>query len=155
VKLSDTVTGTLLLLLGAVTLWHVQGFPPMPGQKYGAALFPGLIAAGLLVCGALLIARGVKSGGAWVALSPWSSRARPVAGFVSVLIGLALYAVLADGVGFHLTGFALLLAWLLILGTRPSLAVPVAILAPILIHLAFYKLLRIPLPWGVLQRFAF
>ena len=36
-----------------------------------------------------------------------------------------------------------------------AVAVPVAILAPILIHLAFYKLLRIPLPWGVLQSFAF
>jgi hypothetical protein len=31
----------------------------------------------------------------------------------------------------------------------------VAVVAPILIHLAFYKLLRIPLPWGVLERFAF
>jgi hypothetical protein len=25
----------------------------------------------------------------------------------------------------------------------------------VIIHLAFYKLLRIPLPWGVLERFAF
>ena len=29
------------------------------------------------------------------------------------------------------------------------------LLAPLLIHLAFYKLLRIPLPWGLLERFAF
>jgi putative tricarboxylic transport membrane protein len=155
VKLSDTVTGALLLLLGAMTLWHIQGFPPMPGQKYGAALFPGLIVTGLVGCGALLIVRGVKSGGAWVALAPWTSRARPVAGFVSVVIGLTLYVLLADLVGFHITGFVLLLAWMLVLGTRPALAIPVAILAPILIHLAFYKLLRIPLPWGLLQRFAF
>jgi putative tricarboxylic transport membrane protein len=33
--------------------------------------------------------------------------------------------------------------------------VPVAIVGTILIHLAFYKLLRIPLPWGVLEPFAF
>jgi len=82
-------------------------------------------------------------------------RARPAAGFLSVLIGLALYVVLADPLGFHLTGFLLLLAWTLVLGARPAVALPVAILAPILIHLAFYKLLRIPLPWGVLERFAF
>jgi hypothetical protein len=25
----------------------------------------------------------------------------------------------------------------------------------VLIHLSFYKLLRIPLPWGVFERFAF
>ena len=28
-------------------------------------------------------------------------------------------------------------------------------IAPILIHLAFYKLLRIPLPWGVFEQYAF
>ena len=71
------------------------------------------------------------------------------------LVGLALYVVLSNPLGFHLTGFLLLLAWLRILGERWPVAIPVAVLAPILIHLAFYKLLRIPLPWGVLERFAF
>jgi len=154
-KINDALTGALLVVLGLAVLWQIQSYPAMPGQKYGAALFPGLIAAGLVVCGALLALRGAKSGAAWVALDAWMTRARPMAGFLCVLIGLALYVVLADPLGFHLTGFLLLLAWTLVLGARPAVAVPVAILAPILIHLAFYKLLRIPLPWGVLQRFAF
>ena len=38
----------------------------------------------------------------------------------------------------------------LALGARPRLAVPIAIVAPLLVHLAFYKLLRVPLPAGVL-----
>lgn len=154
-KLSDALTGAVLLVLATVTLWHIQGFPPMPGQKYGAALFPGVIAAVLALCGILLIARGLRSQQAWIAFAPWTSRARPLAGFASVLIGLALYVLLADIVGFHIIGVVVVLGWLLVLGARPSVAVPVAILAPILIHLAFYKLLRIPLPWGLLQRFAF
>jgi putative tricarboxylic transport membrane protein len=154
-KINDALMGALLLALGVVVLWQIQSYPAMPGQKYGAALFPGLIAAGLVVCGALLVVRGAKSGAAWLALDAWMTRARPAAGFICVLIGLALYVVLADPLGFHLTGFLLLLAWTLVLGARPAVAVPVAILAPILIHLAFYKLLRIPLPWGVLQSFAF
>ena len=41
------------------------------------------------------------------------------------------------------------------MGASWRIVVPVAVLAPIVIHLAFYKLLRIPLPWGVLERFAF
>ena len=128
----------------------------MPGQHFGPALFPGLLGIGLAACGALLVVRGARAGGApWVALAPWTRRARPVAGFVSVLAGLALYVVLAEPLGFHLTGFLLVLAWTLVFGARPALAVPVAIAAPILIHLAFYKLLRVPLPWGVLERFAF
>src|SRR5260221_14472647 len=99
--------------------------------------------------------RGAKSAAAWLAFDAWMTRARPAAGFICVLIRLALYVVLADPLGFHLTGFLLLLVWTLVLGARPAVAVPVAIVAPVLIHLAFYKLLRIPLPWGVLQGFAF
>jgi putative tricarboxylic transport membrane protein len=72
-----------------------------------------------------------------------------------VITGLALYVVLADPLGFHLTGFALVLVWTLVFGARPAIALPVAVAAPVLIHLAFYKLLRVPLPWGVLERFAF
>ena len=136
-------------------LWHVQSFPAMPGQHFGPALFPGLLGIGVAACGTLLVARGLRAGGAWVSLAPWTRRPRPVAGFVSVLAGLALYVVLAEPLGFHLTGFLLVLAWTLVFGARASLAVPVAIAAPVLIHLAFYKLLRVPLPWGVLERFAF
>jgi putative tricarboxylic transport membrane protein len=149
-KINDALTGAALAILGLAVLWQIQSYPAMPGQKYGAALFPGLIAAGLVVCGTLLVVRGARSGAAWIALDAWMTRARPRAGFICVLIGLALYVVLADPLG-----FLLLLAWTLVLGARPAVAVPVAILAPILIHLAFYKLLRIPLPWGVLQSFAF
>ncbi len=82
-------------------------------------------------------------------------RKRPVAGFASVILGLGFYVVASEPLGFHLTGFVLLLAWMRILGTRLPLALIVAAVAPIAIHLSFYKLLRIPLPWGVLERFAF
>ena len=132
-------------------LWHVQAFPNIPGQKYGAGLFPALISAGLAGCGLLLVLRGVRSGAALAALAPWTRQRRPVAAFFSVIAGLGLYVLLAGSLGFHVTGFLLLLGWTLIYGARPAVAIPVAIIAPILIHLAFYKLLRIPLPWGVLQ----
>ena len=69
-KLDDTVLGALFALLGAVVLWHVQSFPFIPGQKFGAALFPGVIAAGLVICGVLLAGarrRGARPGGRWLA----------------------------------------------------------------------------------------
>ena len=127
----------------------------MPGQHFGPALFPGLLAAGMSACGVLLIWRGARSARPWLGIEPWLRRSRPLLGFISVLGGLALYVVLAEPLGFHLTGFLLVLLWTLVFGARPALAVSVAIAAPLLIHLAFYKLLRVPLPWGVLERFAF
>ena len=72
-KFNDALIGAALAALGAVVLWHIQSFPPMLGQKYGPAWFPGLIAIG----------------------------------------------------------------------------------ATVVIHLAFYKLLKVPLPWGIFERFAF
>ena len=38
---------------------------------------------------------------------------------------------------------------------RPALAVTVAVVASLVIWFAFYKLLRVPLPWGVLKSYAF
>ena len=35
----------------------VQGYPKIPGQPVGPALFPGLIAAGLCIAGVMLVAR--------------------------------------------------------------------------------------------------
>ena len=32
----------------------------MPGQKFGPAWFPGLIAIGLAICGALLVRAGLR-----------------------------------------------------------------------------------------------
>jgi putative tricarboxylic transport membrane protein len=154
-KVNDAITGAVLLALGLVILWHIQGFPPMPGQRFGPAWFPGIIAAGLAGCGLVLMVQGVRGHAPWVTLDGWMRRARPLAGFASVIAGLVAYVVLADPLGFHLTGFLLLLLWMRILGTRWPTALAVAIVSPVVLHLAFYKLLRVPLPWGVLERFAF
>jgi putative tricarboxylic transport membrane protein len=42
-----------------------------------------------------------------------------------------------------------------LLGALWRVSLPVAVIATVVIHLSFYKLLRIPLPWGILERFAF
>jgi putative tricarboxylic transport membrane protein len=154
-KVNDALTGALLVALAAAILWHIQGFPAMPGQKFGPAWFPGIIAVGLGACGALLAVQGVKSRAPWMALADWTRQRRPVAAFTSVIGGLVFYVLAAGALGFHLTAFAVLLAWMRILGARLAVAIPVAIAVPIVMHLAFYKLLRVPLPWGVFERFAF
>lgn len=154
-KVNDALSGAALVLLAAVILWHIQGFPAMPGQKFGPAWFPGVIAIGLGACGALLVASGLRQREPWLAFPEWISQPRPFAGVVAVVLGLVLYVLAADNVGFHLTGAALLCVWIRVLGGTWRVALLVAIVATGVIHLAFYKLLRIPLPWGLLERWAF
>jgi len=156
-KVNDALAGAALVALGAVVLWHIQGFPPMPGQKYGPAWFPGLIAGGLIVCGALLVLSRLRAAAPepLFALPTWTRRARPVASVASVIAGLVLYVLAVDVLGFHLTAVALLLSWSRLLGASWRLAVPVSVAATVMIHLAFYKLLKVPLPWGLLERVVF
>ena len=149
------MTGAALVALATVILWHIQGFPAMPGQKFGPAWFPGVVAAGLGLCGVLLIVAGVRQGGPWLALPDWVHRRRPLLGGASVVAGLLFYIFAADRLGFHLAGIALMLAWLRILGCSWRVAAVVGVIATVAIHLAFYKLLRIPLPWGVFEQYAF
>ena len=156
-KVNDALLGAALAALGAVVLWHVQDFPPMPGQKYGPAWFPGLIAVGLIACGALLAAARLRAATQepLVALPGWTRRSRPVASVASVIAGLVLYVFVVDAIGFHLVASALLLFWSRVLGASWRLALPIALAATLVIHLSFYKLRKIPLPWGLFERFAF
>lgn len=127
----------------------------MPGQRFGPAWFPGLIAAGVALCGFLLVVSGLRSRGPWLALPAWMSRPRPLFGVAAVIAGLVFYIFAADKLGFHLTGLVLLTLWVRALGGAWRVALPVALVATVVIHLSFYKALRIPLPWGVLERYAF
>ena len=158
-KLNDAVWGVLLALLGAAVLAHVQGFPRIPGQNIGPGIFPGIVAAGLGVCGLLLVLRGVASRrGAepapWAQAPAWL-RSRQQLLAAAVLVGVNLFYLLAvERLGFVLTAFVYLAALMWVLRVRWAVLLPVAVVATLLIHLAFSRLLKVPLPWGVLQRWA-
>ena len=136
-------------------LWHIQSYPAMPGQKFGPAWFPGLIAVGLVVCGALLAVHGLRHRAPLLELPQWVRKPRPAAGVAAVIAGLLFYVLAADTLGFYLTALAIQIVWMRLLGASWRLTLPVALLATVVIHLSFYKLLRIPLPWGIFERFAF
>ena len=63
---------------------------------------------------------------------------------------LLFYVLAAERLGFILTAGLIVLVTSTALGARLKLAVPLAILAPIGIHLIFAKLLRVPLPIGLI-----
>jgi putative tricarboxylic transport membrane protein len=150
VKLNDTVWGALLLALALAVLWNIQGFPRIPGQNIGPAAFPGLLAVALAACAIALIARGLRAGQARLVFGDWMRSPRHVANFLLTVAVLVFYIVAADRLGFIVTAALILLAMFVKLGVRLQVAVPVAIGTVFFIHLVFYKLLRVTLPWGVL-----
>jgi putative tricarboxylic transport membrane protein len=154
-KLHDSLSGAALIALAAAILWHIQGFPPMPGQKFGAAWFPGLIAVGLGACGAVLVFSGFRSAAPWLQFPEWVHRKRSRAAVLAVLGGVVFYVLAADKLGFFVTGIVIVALWVRVLGASWRMTILMAVIAPLIIHLAFYKGLRVPLPWGVLERWAF
>ena len=157
-KVNDAIFGAVLLLLGVVILVHVQGFPNIPGQKYGPGLYPGTAAAGLAVCGLLLIVQGLrerKPGARWFEVADWVGSPRHALAFLAIVGGTIAMILWTDDLGFLLLAPVVLFVWLIALRVRPPLALLIAITVSIGMWYVFYKLLRVPLPWGLLQRWAF
>ena len=155
-KLNDAIFGAVLLALGLLVLFAVQSYPKIPGQPVGPALFPGLIAMGLCITGAILRVRGVRDRATqpWLAWDDWVRSPRHVLGLAIVLGAVVFYIVAADRLGFLLTAVIILMALFAVLKVPPGRSVVVAVIAALAIHFAFYKLLRVPLPWGLLAPYA-
>lgn len=159
-KLNDAVWGALFLLLGVAILVHVQSFPAMPGQKVGPALFPGAIAATLCACALILIVRGVAArsrdgdGAAWLTADGWVRSPRQLLAFALVIGVNVFYIAVVDRLGFIPTGIIYLAALFLGFRVRLANALVIAVITTLVIHYAFYKLLKVPLPWGVLTKWA-
>jgi len=151
-KLNDAVFGALFLALSLLVLWTVQSYPKIPGQNVGPAAFPGVAAAVLALCSLLLIVQGVRARGTspWFQRGEWTSRPPQLIAFAVTVLGLLLYVVASERIGFIVTGAVMLVSLMLALRVRPVTAVIVSLVSTVLIHVAFYKGLRVPLPWGLL-----
>lgn len=152
-KINDAVWGALLLALAAAVFVAIRGFPNIPGQNIGPGAFPGLIAAGLAACAVILMVRGVRelrAGGRLLVLGEWLRSPRHVVNFLLACAAFVFYVLAVGRLGFLVTATILLLTLFLQLRVKPWLAVVVALVAAFVIHAAFYKLLRVALPWGVL-----
>ncbi len=151
-RIHDALSGVVLAILAVAVLITVSHYPPIPGQNIGPSAFPALIASLLLVCSVMLVWRGLRgermplvTAGAWMKSLPH------VINFLLVIGALLFYILCSTFLGFIITGIVILTVLFYALGVRPLLILPIAVVATLLIHTIFYKLLRVPLPWGLLQ----
>ena len=154
---SDRWTGTALALLGLAVLWSARAFPSVPGQKFGAGFLPMLVGAGLVVCALALIVRSWRGaaypGGAAGDATDGEPRREHFGSSLVIVAAVIGYIVLADRLGFLIVAPLCLVASFLALRVRLKSALFWAVAGTIFVHVAFYKLLRVPLPWGVLRPF--
>ena len=133
-----------------------EAFRGLETAQFGPMFFPGLLIGALaLVTTALVVgARGASASAspappdiAHISLTTGKSTTWR---FAEVLIWIALYLLLAETLGFVITATALLIAYLVSLGTRPAVAIPLAVLVVPVVYHVFAVALRVPLPRGLL-----
>jgi putative tricarboxylic transport membrane protein len=158
VKFNDAVWGAAMLVFAGALLWHVQSFPSIPGQKVGPSALPGALSVGIGICGAILLVRGLRerasAGTAWIEWPEWFRSVPQLRAFAVLVAVNVLYLVAVGRLGFIIVGTIYLAALMATLRVRFSRALPIALVMTLAIHYAFYKLLKVPLPWGVLQPIA-
>ncbi|MGF1527598.1 MAG: tripartite tricarboxylate transporter TctB family protein [Candidatus Competibacterales bacterium] len=152
-RCNDAVFGVALVAGGAAIAIAARDFPQLPGQAYGAAFFPTVIAYAMGVTGCLLALQGwrLRAQQPAILLPPWCRSPYHAASFALVLGALGVYCLVAEAWGFVLTGFALLLALQLWLRVQPLLALAVAVGVPVVLQVLFVRGLRVPLPRGLVE----
>jgi hypothetical protein len=135
--------------LGA--LLQSEAFAGLAVKQLGPMFFPGVLAVALaaVVLGLVVTSRrapaaaagqqppsGFGPGGAWR--------------FAEPLLWIVAYIAAAESLGFVVTAGVLLLAYLLRLGTRPPVAVPLVLVLVPVAYQIFAVLLRVSLPRGIL-----
>jgi putative tricarboxylic transport membrane protein len=151
-QLSDRVTGVVVACLGALAFYGGTRQPKVPGQDIGPAVFPMVVGGGLMLCGLLIaigIGRTFEAPDAVVPGAPPPSRLRGLLALLPPAL-LVFYVLAVERLGFLPTAALIVGITAVALGAPLRLALPLAVVAPPAVHLVFAKLLRVPLPDGVL-----
>jgi putative tricarboxylic transport membrane protein len=153
-RANDAINGLILIVLAVAMIAMTSTFPAFPGQPYGPSLFPRVLGTLLIVCGALLVWRGLaarRAGEGWVEMAAWTRQPWRVVSFLLMLVSLLVYILFGETIGFIPIAIVILLALFLWFGVRPLTAVVTAVVATFVIHWFFATLLRVPLPRGLLD----
>jgi putative tricarboxylic transport membrane protein len=157
VRTVDRWLGVAIALLGAVVAVTARRFPDVPGQKLGASTMPLIVAAGLFACGLLLLWRSARgrpvarglAGAAATDAPAMAGAGERIGPALAVLAAVGLYLLAAEALGYLLVAPLCLLLAMRGLQVPWGRAVGWSLLASVAVHLAFYKLLKVPLPWGI------
>jgi putative tricarboxylic transport membrane protein len=152
VQRSDRWVGVALALLGLAVLWSARAFPNVPGQKLGAAFLPMLIGVGLLLCALALIVRSHR-GRAYADDKPTTAGSEHFGSSLVVIGSVLAYIFLSERIGFLIIAPLCLMAGFLAFRIGWQRALLWAVVGTVVVHFSFYKLLRVPLPWGVITPF--
>ncbi|MBW2306598.1 MAG: tripartite tricarboxylate transporter TctB family protein [Deltaproteobacteria bacterium] len=151
-RVSDFYTGLGSALLGGIIYVLTIHFPALEeGGWIGPALFPRILAILFAFFGTILMVQGViRRSGAPPAPTrqPWLTG--PTINALCVIAAIIFYIVVSEFLGFLVTAFIILTLLMLKLEVKITVCIPTSLLLVAGIYYLFAKMLRVPLPWGIL-----
>ena len=144
----DLIAGAVLAAFGAYVIWVAAKLPYVSDVGPGHGFFPLWLGIGLVVFAAGLMFESFTSSVNKAKSSSWNSMVRPLAGWLAVMVAIALLGK----IGFALSFIILTVLLVVALDRRPALlAVGVALGLALAFHLVFVVALDVSLPkavWG-------
>ncbi|XXF09157.1 tripartite tricarboxylate transporter TctB family protein [Pseudomonas sp. D2-3] len=156
-KFSDIALGVLFTLLGLGILLHGQQMKTSPFFQYGAGFFPSIIGSLLVVCGVILLIKGVRvalvqqGSGFWLAQAgPWLRDRERLSNIVLVPLLVVVFIATIESVGFPLCSVVLVGVLCQRFSGRPLMSWMTAVWVTLFLYLFFQQVMSVQLPMGVL-----
>lgn len=146
-KKGDFLLGAASVVVGIAVFVHTLSFPEMADGTPGPALFPQILSGLLFIFGGVLSVQSWR-GGSQSSSANYGAAASLKA--LAILVAIAVYIAVVTELGFVLTSLALLLFIMVVLGVRMRIAIPTTVGVIIFCVVLFGRLLRVPLPPGIL-----
>lgn len=152
-KFNDVFAGLALLVVSALVASASWNLPNPAQQPLGPSAFPLILAGFLALCAVILATTGSRAleRGPLFTRAGWARSPAPVLRLLLVPVVVVFYIAFAETLGFLIVAPFVLLALFLAGGVRPALAIPLALMAAMVMHAIFYLGLGVQLPWGLLE----
>ncbi len=152
-KVSDLCSGLVVAGLGVGILARAQSFQTVGASPISPAFYPGLIGLVLAACGLGLVVAAVRRGEVRPlgVLPEWLARPGNILAVVSVPVAILAYGLLSPQLGFLATSVLVMLGLLLAFRVSVLWSVAVALILSALLHVVFVVLMRVPLPYGIIE----
>jgi putative tricarboxylic transport membrane protein len=153
-KMSDVVTGAIFLLAGIAIILEARTFPAVGGQAYGSSFFPIILGAGMAIGGSTLAVIAIVKGRVFPLFRQpeWLKHIRAKLSLIIIILSLIFYILVANHLGFCLTVFLIVTGMRVWMKERLLSSILTAFCVTAVFYFLFGTLLRVPLPFGVVER---
>ena len=157
-RFSDLRLGGILLLFAVVLGAYSFTFPAIPGQRYGAELFPQLVALGFGACAVALLLQSLRKAKSdpdaprekLVSRTDWTLKPGAITAVLLTMALVVLYILFSERIGFLPAMGLLLLVLFRLLHVPWRTTLASTLLGSLGLDFIFRSLLLVPLPFGLL-----